>query len=136
MLRYMRAMLPVVCLCLIGAVAPAARALDRSQLAIIVNTADPMSVRIGDYYASRRRISFQNIVRVAFPPGKPAFTHDEFKAIKDAVDEQVLPHVQAFALTWAAPYRVECMSITSAFAFGFDLGLCADGCKPTGQSIY
>jgi uncharacterized protein (TIGR03790 family) len=44
--------------------------------------------------------------------------------------------VQAFALAWAAPWRVECMSITSAFAFGFDPASCAWGCKPTPFSRY
>jgi len=44
--------------------------------------------------------------------------------------------VQAYGLTWTAPYRVECMSITSAFAFGFDESLWAQGCEPTRQSPY
>ena len=52
------------------------------------------------------------------------------------MDRQTQPEVQAYALTWAAPYRVECMSITAAFAFGFDEALCADGCKPTRRSPY
>jgi uncharacterized protein (TIGR03790 family) len=62
--------------------------------------------------------------------------HEEFDAIKAQVDRQTLPGVQAYALTWAAPYRVECMSITTAFAFGFDRAFCADGCKPTRTSPY
>ena len=33
------------------------QALDRTQLAVIVNTSDPLSVQIGDYYAAKRRIS-------------------------------------------------------------------------------
>jgi len=104
-----------------------AHALDRTQLAVIVNTRDPLSVRIGEYYAARRRISFQNFIKVSFPPGKTALTRDEFDAIKTAVDAQTLPNVQAYALTWAAPYRVECMSITTAFTFGFDRAFCAEG---------
>jgi len=44
--------------------------------------------------------------------------------------------VQAYALTWAAPYRVECMSITTAFAFGFDRAFCAEGCRFTKVSQY
>jgi len=111
-------------------------ALDRSQLAVIVNTRDPLSVKIGDYYAARRRISFQNVIRVVFPPHRSALTRDEFDAIKAEVDRRTLPSVQAYALTWAAPYRVECMSITTAFAFGFDRAFCADGCKPTRPSPY
>ena len=113
-----------------------ARALDHTQLALIVNTADPLSVRIGDYYAAQRRISFQNIIRVEFPPGKSELTREEFEAVKARVDELTLPRVQAYALTWAVPYRVECMSITTAFAFGFDPASCVPGCKPTPPSRY
>jgi uncharacterized protein (TIGR03790 family) len=56
--------------------------------------------------------------------------------VKARVDSQTLPHVQAYALTWAAPYRVGCMSITAAFAFGFDPAFCANGCVATRPSPY
>jgi uncharacterized protein (TIGR03790 family) len=113
-----------------------AGALDHTQLAVIINTADPLSVRIGEYYTAQRRISFQDIIRVEFPPGKTTLTREEFEAVKTQVDKHTLPYVQAYALTWAAPYRVECMSITTAFAFGFDPAFCADSCKITRPSPY
>ena len=113
-----------------------ARALDRNHLALVVNTSDPLSVEIGDYYAKQRGIIFSNVIRVSVPPGTKALTASEFAALKASVDEQALPHIQAYALAWAAPYRVECMSVTSAFAFGFDLAFCADGCQPTQSSAY
>lgn len=113
-----------------------APAIDHTQLAVIINTADPLSVQIGTYYAQQRRIPFQNIIRVDFPPGKTTLPRQEFDVIKASVDRQVLPAVQAFALTWAAPYRVECMSITSALAFGFDPAFCADGCRSTRRNTY
>src|SRR5437867_8773425 len=80
----------VFCLCVLPL---PARALDRTQLAVIVNTLDPLSVRIGDYYAAQRRISFQNFIKVSFPPGKTTLTRDEFEAIKTRVDGQTLPNV-------------------------------------------
>lgn len=113
-----------------------ARALDHTQLAVVINTEDPLSVEIGEYYAGQRQILFQNIIKVAFAPGKQTLTAAEFAAIKKSVDQQTLPGVQAYALTWAEPYRVECMSITAAFAFGFDTAYCAGGCKLTKQSAY
>jgi len=127
-----------VCLgvCLPAALPPAARALESSQLAVIVNASDPLSVQIGEYYAARRRILFQNVIRVAFPPGRTTLSSEEFGAIKASADAQTMPHVQALALTWAAPYRVDCMSITSAFAFGFDPAWCAEGCRLTRPSPY
>jgi hypothetical protein len=113
-----------------------ARALDATHLAVIINTSDPLSVRIGEYYAAQRRISFQNIIRVAFPPDKTTLTREEFEDIKAIVDKKAMHRIQALALTWAAPYRVECMSITSAFAFGYDPAFCEPGCKPTRPSPY
>jgi uncharacterized protein (TIGR03790 family) len=134
-MTYLRALLGLVA-CL-GAVLPGpARALDRLQLAVIVNVRDPLSVKIGQYYAQQRRIIFQNFIKVGFAPDKTTLTRKEFEQIKEQVDRQTRPEVQAYALTWAAPYRVECMSITAAFAFGFDEALCADGCKSTRRNPY
>ena len=119
----------------LGALLPwPARALDRTQLAVIVNTLDPLSVQIGEYYSRQRQISFQNFIKVSFPPGGTMLTREEFDAIKAQIDRQTMPEVQAYALTWAAPYRVECMSITAALTFGFDIAFCADGCRPTQPS--
>jgi uncharacterized protein (TIGR03790 family) len=113
-----------------------AQPLGSRQIAVVVNTSDPLSVDIGNYYAAKRRIVFTNVIHVSFPPDAKVLSASEFAVIKASVDEQTLPHVEAYALAWASPYRVECMSITSAFAFGFDLDLCADGCKPTRRSAY
>lgn len=113
-----------------------ASALDRTQLGVIVNTRDPLSVEIGKYYAARRGISFQNVIKLGFAPGRAVLPVKEFEALKAWADEQALPHIQAYALTWAVPYRVECMSITSAFAFGFDHAYCAEDCRPTRPGPY
>ncbi len=118
------------------AISPPARALDRSQLALIVNLSDPLSVEIGKYYAARRQILFSNVIKVEFPPGRTTLASKEFAAVHALVEEQTAPAVQAYALTWAAPYRVECMSMTSAFAFGFDPAFCAEDCKATRPSPY
>ena len=130
-----RAMRCMAC-CLGLMLSLAALALDRTQLAIIVNTQDPLSVQIGEYYAQQRQILFQNYIKVSFAPGLTAMTLQEFDRIKAEVDKKTLPYIQAYAITWAAPYRVECMSITTAFAFGFDPAFCADGCHPTKTSPY
>jgi uncharacterized protein (TIGR03790 family) len=127
----------ILCLALCLGVMPSpAWAINRAQLAVIVNTLDPLSVRIGDYYAAQRRIPFQNVIKISFPPNRTVMTREEFDTIKARVDRQTLPNVQAYALTWAAPYRVECMSITTAFAFGFDRAFCAEGCELTRPSPY
>jgi len=121
----------------IGASLPLpARALDHTQLAVIINTQDPLSVQIGEYYAAKRSILFQNLIRVAIPTGKASLTREEFDAVKAQVDKQTLPQVQAYALTWAEPYRIGCMSVTTAFAFGYDPAYCAEGCKLSQPSRY
>lgn len=116
-------------------VAASAWALDHRELALVVNTEDPLSVAIGEYYAEKRAIGFQNVVRVAFPPSA-SLSRGQFDALKEEIDRQLSPQIQAYALAWALPYRVECMSITSAFAFGYDGAYCEPGCKPTRASRY
>jgi uncharacterized protein (TIGR03790 family) len=111
-------------------------ALSARQLAVIVNTADPLSVAIGQYYIQRRHIPEQNVSRVSFDYHRVALSAGEFAALKSTIDQALPPSVQAYALTWAMPYRVDCMSITSAFAFGFDKGFCATGCGLTQISPY
>ena len=92
---------------------------------MVINTADPLSVASGEYYVQRRRIPAGNVARVSFGFDRSVLPAAEFAALKAAVDAQLPRTVQAYALAWARPYRVDCMSITSAFAFGFDSGSAA-----------
>ncbi len=126
----------ILAFCIGAAFVTSARALDYSQLAVVINVWDPLSVQIGEYYAAQRRILFQNVIKVGFPPRKAVMTGKEFAALKAWVDEKTQPGVEAYVLTWLTPYKVECMSITSAFAFGFDPAYCSEGCKPTRPSPY
>ena len=113
-----------------------ASAIAASNVAVVINTSDPLSVAIGQYYASRRNIPARNVRRVAFRVGNAIMTAAEFAAVKARVDAQLPPSIEAYALTWASPFRVECMSITSAFAFGYDPAYCARGCAPTRLGPY
>lgn len=114
----------------------AARGLTASQLAVVVNTSDPLSVAIGDYYARKRHVPRANVIRVSFDPQRDELPVAEFVKVRASVEMRVGAQVQAYALTWARPYRVGCMSITSAFAFGFDARYCASGCDATASSAY
>jgi uncharacterized protein (TIGR03790 family) len=115
------------------AAAPAC-ALDARELAVIVNTRDPLSVEIGQAYAAARSLPAKNLIEVAFETSGPVLPESEFLRIKQTVDAAAGATGQALATTWAAPYRVDCMSVTSAFAFGFNHAYCAKGCKPTAVS--
>ncbi len=106
------------------------------HLAVIVNQADPLSVKIGKYYQQQRQIPPENMISIQFPPGQTTLAPAEFQVLKQQVDAQTPKRIQGYALTWAQPYRVGCMSITSAFAFGFDPQYCADRCVPTKANPY
>jgi uncharacterized protein (TIGR03790 family) len=114
-----------------------ARRLGAADLAVVVNLADPLSVAIGDYYIRLRVIPWTNVVRVRFDSQRDEISPQEFEALRAAVELQLRPQVQAYALTWARPYRVGCMSITSAFTFGpREAEYCRPGCRPTRPSPY
>jgi len=113
-----------------------ARGLDAVNLAVVINTADPLSVRIGEYYVRQRRIPPQNIARVTFGDQRDVMPASEFTALKSRIDAKLPRSIQGYALTWTRPYRVDCMSITSAFAFGFSNSYCASGCVATQLSRY
>jgi uncharacterized protein (TIGR03790 family) len=96
-----------------------------NELAVIINDSDPLSIRIGRYYQKSRHIPAQNILHVSFKPDRATMTRQAFEHIRARVIAHTPDGVQAYALTWAEPYRVECMSITSAFSFGFDKAYCS-----------
>lgn len=110
--------------------------LTADDLALIVNDDDPLSVRIGDYYRKARHIPAGNVIHLRFPAGRHALAKDEFQRLKAEIDHLTPAHVQAYAVAWTNPYRVGCMSITSALAFGFDEAYCSAMCRPTKPSPY
>jgi len=111
--------------------------LTARDLAVVINEADPLSVRIGEYYAERRGVPPGNVIRLTLPTGRASLTRGQFAAVKAELDKRTPPHVQAFALAWTTPYRVaQCMSMTSAFAFGYDRDYCRPGCGLTRASPY
>ncbi|MCK5829566.1 MAG: TIGR03790 family protein [Methylococcales bacterium] len=111
-------------------------AIDARQLGIIVNDFDPISIQIANYYQQQRKIPTQNIIRISFNPMFQVLPVADFQHIKKQVDKLTPPHVQAYALTWSVPFRVGCMSITTAFAAGFNEKFCATGCNKTFPSPY
>jgi uncharacterized protein (TIGR03790 family) len=110
--------------------------LGPQHLAVVINDADPASKAIGEYYIAKRGIPVANVIHVNFKPGNNNMSPRDFKKLKVSVDEQTPAAVQAYALSWTAPYRVGCMSITTAFAAGYSEDFCAKGCKPTRTSPY
>lgn len=112
------------------------KAFTAHELAIVVNDNDPLSVAISDYYRERRQFPVEHLIHIRLPAGKAILSRREFEVIKQQVDEQTPKYIQGYVLTWLQPFRVECMSITTAFAAGFNPSFCAEGCKPTLSSPY
>ncbi|MGD8934426.1 MAG: TIGR03790 family protein [Gammaproteobacteria bacterium] len=106
------------------------------QLAIVVNANDPQSKRIADYYQLKRGIPDEHVITVDLPVDKKAIGQNKFDQVFQQLKERTPSNIQFYALAWSQPYKVGCMSITSAFAFGFDEAYCAKGCKPTRKSAY
>lgn len=106
------------------------------EIAIIVNDDDPLSRQIGDYYQRARQIPEANVIHLNFPPNRSTMASTEFIELKAKIDQLTPKHVQAFAVAWTTPYRVDCMSLTSALAFGFNKKYCAVKCEPTAPSPY
>jgi len=133
--RSNRLLYAVACWGALLAPAPAA-ALDAAHLGVVVNSADPYSVEVGEYYARRRAVPRANVVYVKLPVGQDEISRSEFEAARAQVIARMPRAVQALALAWTTPFRVDCLSVTSAFAFGFKSGFCAQGCAPTRASPY
>lgn len=111
-------------------------ALIAAEVAVVVNDADPLSVSIAKYYQQQRHIPAAQMVHLRFASKQPVLAQAAFEQLKKQVDKALPDKVQALVLTWSLPYRVDCMSITTAFALGFDPAFCADSCAQTRRSPY
>jgi uncharacterized protein (TIGR03790 family) len=109
--------------------------LTAKDLGVVINTDDPYSVQVGEYYAKARGIAATRVLRVKLPI-KSTLTPGEFEVLKKQIDDFFGPKVQALALTWRLPYGVECNSITGALALGYDPKVCSNSCMATKPSTY
>ncbi len=106
------------------------------DIAVLINEDDPLSQQIGNYYQQARHIPESNMIRLRFSSERSVMTPQEFQQLKATIDRLTPNHVQAYAIAWTSPYRVGCMSLTSALALGFDEKYCSTECAPTAPSPY
>jgi uncharacterized protein (TIGR03790 family) len=104
--------------------------LSADRLGVIYSTTDASSVRIAQYYAARRGVPAANLVGLAVPD-RAVIARDELKQLRAAALDKLPSSVQSLLLVWSRPYAVECMSITTAFAAGYQAGFCEPGCGQT-----
>ena len=115
---------------------PPRAGLAPSQLAIVINDADPNSVAVGAYYRKVRAIPKANVVHVHIPNRPQRLDAAQFAALKQDIERQLGEGVQAVLMIWTAPYAVACNSITGAFTMGFDPSQCARTCDAGRPSKY
>jgi uncharacterized protein (TIGR03790 family) len=107
-----------------------AEGLTPDRLAVIYNSDDPSSGRIAQYYMRRRHIPPANVVGIAIPD-RPVIARAELKQLRDLMLAKLPSSVQSLLLVWSLPYAVECMSITTAFAAGYQPEFCEPRCNLT-----
>lgn len=105
------------------------------ELGLVINSADPYSVEVGEFYARARHLEPAQVLRVQLPV-KATLTPEEFDAFSAAVAAHFGSETQALALAWVQPYAVNCNSITGALALGYDAQLCSQSCAPSRRSPY
>lgn len=107
-----------------------AEVLGPDRLGVVYNTDDPASVRIAEYYAALRHVPAANLVGLAVP-NQAVIGRTDLARLRGAMLERLPTEVQSLLLVWSKPYAVECMSITTAFAAGYQPGFCEPGCGRT-----
>ncbi|PHV48022.1 TIGR03790 family protein [Janthinobacterium sp. BJB301] len=110
--------------------------LHAAQLAVVINDAEPNSIAVGEYYRQAHGIPLANVVHVNIPNRPRKLSMGQFAQLKERIDAQLKPHIQAVLMVWSAPYAVECNSITSAYTLGYDAGQCAKTCDAGKSSSY
>jgi len=116
--------------------------LSPNNLLVLYKNSDRHSQQIAEYYQQKRHIPKQQIVGVDISGSPAKLTQRQFETIMTKLAPHLTDTIKVIVMTWHAPYRVECMSITSAFALGFDKKYCShkklgdSGCHPTAISPY
>jgi len=103
------------------------------ELAILVNDQDPQSMAVAAYYQDKRQIPADNVITLSFPPADSLSAAD-FSNLKTQIDAAIGPQIQAFAVAWTNPHRVDCQSLVSALALGVDTKYCSTQGNPCSMS--
>jgi uncharacterized protein (TIGR03790 family) len=104
--------------------------LTAERLGVVYDTGSPTSVRIAAYYAARRAVPAANLIGVSVPQ-HPVISRADLASLRSVLLDRLPSGVQSLLLVWSSPYAVECMSITTAFAAGYQPGFCEPGCART-----
>ena len=110
---------------------------ESAKFTVLVNERDPLSIKVGEYYVKKRGIPAKQLQSVSFDPKQSEIRPRDFIGAKTIIDLSIPDTTQFLVLTWTKPFRVGCMSITSAFALGYSESYCSKHtCSPTAASHY
>jgi len=109
--------------------------LSAADIGLVINTSDPYSVEVGEFYIAARKLKPKQVLRVELPV-KAVLTPEEFGSLALKVEAYFGNAAQAVALAWTQPYAVNCNSITAALTMGYDGALCEQTCAPSRPSLY
>ncbi len=115
--------------------APVTGRLQAADIGLVINTADPYSVQVGEYYIQQRKLAPEQVLRLQLPV-KPSLDAAEFETLRTAIGRRFGAATQALALAWTTPYAVDCSSITGALAMGLDTQFCKQSCGVSRPSPY
>jgi uncharacterized protein (TIGR03790 family) len=105
------------------------------DIGLVINTADPYSLAVGEHYQRARGLADSQVLRVSLPV-RNGLSVAEFQVLKAAIGDHFGPGIQALALAWVQPHAVACNSLTAALTLGLDEGLCQRSCQATRPSPY
>jgi uncharacterized protein (TIGR03790 family) len=117
-------------LCLAWAVTAAGEGLSAARLGVIYDRNDAASRRVAQYYVAKRHVPVANLIGLSLP-ARDVITRQELTELRSTMLAQLPSDVQSLLLVWRRPYAVGCMSVTTAFAAGYQAALCEPGCAAT-----
>ena len=112
--------------------------IDQTSLGVVAKRGDAASEQAAQLYLKLRNLSPEHLFYIDLPDSENV-TAQEFSKAYQALQSELPDAIQGLVVTWNKPYRVDCMSITSAMTFGFDQKWCQPNpgqCSTTAHSPY
>lgn len=120
-------------LLLSGAMSAGGEGLTPARLGVIYDRNDAASRRIAQYYVAQRHVPTENLIGLSLP-ARAVMDRADLAVARSTMLAQLPSDVQSLLLVWSRPYAVECMSVTTAFAAGYQAGFCEPGCAATASN--
>ena len=117
--------------------------LTGKNVLVLFKQHDSLSKKIADYYLQKRAVPKSQLVGIKLSTANNStISPSQFADIQQQIKPYLTDQIKVLLLTWHTPYRVGCMSITSAFSLGFDEKYCShnkshiSGCHMTANSPF